>query len=129
MAGRWKAVAAGAAVVSVGLLGFGATAASAGEACPPAGHSGVQVCPRAVTPEDDPVVDPVVDPAVDPAVDPVVDPAVDSAVDPAVDRVDDSAGGLPITGADVLGLAVLGSAAVLTGGLVLRATRRSSQPA
>ena len=101
MAGKLKAGAACSALALVGLLGFGATAASAGEACPPVGHSGTQVCGNVITPPDSPVVSPAVDPA----------------------------GGLPITGSDVLGLTIIGSAAVLTGTAVLRLTRRSTQPA
>ena len=100
MAGKLKAGAACSALALVGLLGFGATAASAGQACPPVGHSGTQVCGNVITPPNDPVVRPAVDP-----------------------------GGLAITGADVLGLTIIGSAAVLTGTAVLRLTRRTSQPA
>jgi hypothetical protein len=101
MAGKLKAGAACSALALLGLLGFGATAASAGEGCTPVGHSGTQVCGNVITPQDAPAVSPEVD----------------------------SAGGLPITGSDVLGLTVIGSAAVLTGTAVLRLTRRAQQPA
>jgi hypothetical protein len=100
MAGKLRVGAAVAALSLVGLLGFGATAAGAGEACTPVDHSGTQVCGNVITPPDSPVVSPQVE-----------------------------SSGLPITGSDVLGLTIIGSAAVVTGAAVLRLTRRTSQPA
>jgi hypothetical protein len=101
MAGRARAGVALAMLTLVILMGFGAGTASAG-VCPPAGHSGTEVCNNELTPPNEPVVSP---------------------------EVDVAAGGLPLTGADVLGLVVIGSAAVLTGTVLVRTTRRSPHAA